>query len=271
MKINNLILAILVFSFAMGCQEKNDQLEKNNKGNKIFSFISEDFDYDDLLERIIGPTNNEILRLYEDVFDYEDNITVVDNPNFGSYSSSPQYDIFIGGSSQNGVLLKINGTPYEPLPAGNFLKQSLEFKSYYGTNVNFELSKNGIVIDNKTLYIPDQALALKLSDSNTVMINRTGNMLSWNADINNPCQKVILYYSLYSNHDFISNQGLIGTDFKLLEDNGSFNLDNLISNNQVKRIAFKLVRGNGFSVDIEGTKTFINIRSVDHHEYNILD
>jgi hypothetical protein len=271
MKKNYVILAILFFSFSLGCKEKNDQFEQNNKGKNFFSFISEDFNYDDLLDRIIGPTNNEILRIYEDIYDHEDNITVVDNPNFGSFSSSPQYDIFIGGSSQNGVQLKINGTPYEPLPAGNFLKQSLEFKSYYGTNVNFELSKNGISIENKTIYIPEQALAMKLSDSNSVEINRTGNMLSWNVDQNNLSQKVILHYSLYNNQDFISNQGLIDSDFKLLEDNGSFNIDNLISNNQVKRIAFKLVRGNGFSADIEGIKTFINIRSVDHHEYTILD
>ena len=64
---------------------------------------------------------------------------------------------------------------------------------------------------------------------------------------------------------------MLKTDFLILDDNGTFNIDQLISNEEIQRISFSLVRGNGFSSLIDGEKTIITIRCVDSHEYLIME
>lgn len=269
MKNFKLIILSMVFLIISACNETESIVGQTDVSvNQLENYNFEGLVWDDFVQRIVGEENAELLRMFNDVSDFEREISIVDNPNFGTFSSSPQYDIFIGGKSAPDVSVSFDGNTYNANPSnGTFLKQGVEFKDYYGKNVNVEVVQAGSTLHNNTIYIPEALLCSKLGSQNSQNISRTGNTISWNSDANNTAGKILIEYSLFDNDEVGSAVGQLERDFLIVDDNGSYNIDHLFSDAQIRRVVIRFIRGNGFSIPINNEKTLITVRSVDHHEY----
>jgi hypothetical protein len=88
--------------------------------------------------------------------------------------------------------------------------------------------------------------------------------LVWAPDPDNVLGKVILYYTLFD-----AGGNMLKEDGELIDDNGSYSIDNIISNPNVKSIYFRLLTGNTTSTLVNGKKLLFSIESYDHHRYEI--
>lgn len=210
--------------------------------------------------------DGELNRIYQDVLNPDYQLGINDNPNFGQFSSTSEYDIFIGGKTPENVKVKLNGSEYVPYGQGSWLKQGIEFKEYFGKNVTVEIF-DGNTWDSHQVYVPKQVLATKLGEPQSQIISRTGNDLHWTPDANSTTGKIALDYTLYDNDEVGSESGMYKRDILILDDNGTFSLDEILADNNCKKIYFTMVTGNTVSRIINGKKLLFSIASYDHHEY----
>ncbi len=257
-----IIISSLLAIGVLSCSKEREQ--QNN-----LSQNSSDISLTGIIARALPlGVNSETQRIYEDIQDPKYTVAIIDNPNYGKFSNSPQYDVFIGGKSKPSVSVKLNNVTYNARPDGQWLTQGLEFKNYFNKDVSVTI-KDGEAIANFVIHVPKPALVNKLGAAGSLAISRRGNTLTWSADPNNLSGKVALHYTTYNNNAIGSEEGVIKRDILLLNDNGSFNLDDIISNTAVKKIYFRLVTGNTASVKFAGEKLLFHISSFDHHEYTI--
>ena len=210
--------------------------------------------------------NEEVKRIAEAVYNPDFTFGLTDNPNYGSFSSTPQYDIFMSGSTPPTIGLKLDGTAIHQ-DNGQWLQQSIDFKNYYGKAVDVEITNNSVSVYSGTVYVPKPAKAPLLNAD--LKISRTGNMLTWEVDPDNPANKIALAYSLYSTSGLNDMTGEVDRGVLLIDNNGSFNIDALLLNTEVKKIYFRLVSGNAIAVDVDGQKVLFTIKTYDHHIYMI--
>ena len=221
-----------------------------------------------LISNFVLPANSnaETKRIFEAVQDPKYSFGIIDNPGYGTFSTkSLQYDILMSGKTPANISITLNGVPYAAKANGQWFKQDIELKNYYGKNVAVRVNNNLTF----NMYVPKPALVRKLTTlDGTADINRTGNLLTWTRDPNSKTGKVVLYYELYDNAE-LGQKGMYNNNIVLLDDNGSYNLDPIISNVKAKKIYFKMVSGNVVSFLINGEKYLFGIDTRDHHEYNI--
>lgn len=212
--------------------------------------------------------NEEMIRIFKDVQSPDYEVAIIDNPNYGQFSSTaPGYDILLGGKTNpaDKISVELDGTSYSPSADGQWLRQNIVFKDYIGKTVNVKIKSDNNLIVEGNIYVPKAHLASKLGTSNSLNINRTGNTITWISDPNNSTGKVILYYQLFD-----GSGGIITSDATMIDDNaGSFCIDNIISGSNTKSIIFSLITGNTLSCIINTKKLLFYINTRDHHEYFI--
>lgn len=217
---------------------------------------------------IPSDANEEMIRIYNDVQNPDYEVAIIDNPNYGMFSSSQQYDIYLGGMTgiEDEISISLNGNIFTPNPSnGQWQVQGLQFKDYIGTNVQVKIKSGEELLKETSIYVPKAHLTPKLGSTNSIDINRTGNTITWEPDLANVSGKIILFYHLYD-----ANDNIIDTDGQMLsEADGSFTLDPIISDANIKKIQYSLISGNTVSTMVNGKKLLFYINTRDHHEYYI--
>lgn len=250
-----LIYSILICLFIISCNETESTLSnENNKEKKALTFK-------DL--NLLSDENQEVIRILNDINNPKYEIAIIDNPNYGEFSNAPEYDIMISGASKPNISIEIDGNTYLPSPEGQWLKQNIDFKQYYGKEVTINIT-NGNDIFEFQRYIPNPILVNRLSDNESNVIERNDNELNWIPDSNNPSGKISLLYHLYDNEDNIYKSDAI-----LLEDDGNFSIDEIIEDLNCHKIYFQVISGNTVSVNFQEEKLLFHISTYDHHEYLI--
>ncbi len=254
----NLFFISLILTFVFFSCTKST--EKSNDDNSVRSS-------EEIIKSFAKPSNlnSETSRIIDDITTPKYTVGVIDNPNYGKFSSTPEADIMISGKTPANISIQIDGDNYSPNSNGEWLLQSGDFKKYYGKNVNIVIS-DGDSSHSFNVYIPKQVLVKQLSATQSNTIQKTGNNLTWVPDGNSLSGKVALFYELYNNEDLGSNSGIYKRDILLLDDNGSYNIDGLIDN-ECKRIFFRMISGNTASTYFNDEKLLFFIASYDHHEY----
>lgn len=245
---------ISILTIHISCNKDNEQIKENKPT------IAQQ-----ALTAAVLPSdaNAEVQRIFADVQGNKYVFGVIANPNFGN---SKSHDIYLSGKTPADLYLSINGVNYSN-NNGRWMQQSQAFGSYFGNNVTVTVKKGSSQF-NKTMYIPKMVVCPKICDQYQY-INRTGNMLNWNVDQQNPMNKVAISYELYDSDDLFGNAAPYEKNIILVNNSGSYNMDNLISNPQCKRINFMIVSGNAFSFTINQEKYLFDLFSADHHEYLI--
>jgi hypothetical protein len=257
----SLIAVGLAILTAVSCSKKPTSLSTNGEsssnpmdGYSLFTWLN------------IAGFNQSAIDIANHVEGHTQEVSIMDNPNYGAYSSTPENDIYFSGFSGNTLAITINGTKFAARDNGQWLRKDSKLKTYFGQNLDVQLT-DGANSKSYSFYQPTQMLVTKLGQPNSLDINRTGNVISWNKDAQNTSGKVLLYYSTYNNEEYMSNEGQIDRNFVVLDDNGTWNLDQLISNSTVRRIKLQFVRGNAVSLMSGDEKVLFHMSSVDHHEY----
>jgi hypothetical protein len=260
MKHTIVILSALVFAFS-SCKKDNAK-ENTTSPTTIGKYKS------------LAALNPEALALYNmySSMDYE--AAAIANSTMGY--QNPRYP------DQNFYLLAF--TPFPnltiTLPTGKYIYSIVpadgkyeikstggNLSSLFGTKVPMSIS-NGNDVATETKYIPTVIKAKKLGeDPKTMNINRTGNVLSWNSDANNTIG-VVFHYTLY-NQPVSGSGSIIETNSYVVDDNGSLNLDQFLSNPSAKSIDFEISRGNAINLPTQSKNTVFDIRSSDNHSYDI--
>ncbi len=247
-------LLIILALFITSC--KKDKAVTNSNTSSIKTTISN--------LRVL--LNEEGRRIVDDAMDYDYSVGVIDNPNYGKFGLDPAYDVYLGGATPNDIKISLNGTEYAAQSNGQWAKNGIEFKNYFGTKVKINISdsKNSQAYE---VYVPTHALAKKLGMPQSQYINRTGNVLTWTPDPLNKTGKVALYYHLCTGDN---GDTWFANNVLLLDDNGSFSLDDVLSDTKTTKINFMLITGNVVSFITKDNKKLICfIRSCDSHEYFI--
>lgn len=265
MKTNRIISAGLVISTALlfiTCDKKTQSVT-NTPGPGTASAGNRSADE---LNTLVAPSdaNAEIVRMLADVQNSDHVVAVIANPNFGSYCGTCASDTYLNGGTDpnHDISVTINNTTYHPDPAGQWMTTGTHWSGLYGTDVTVVLKSGTTVLSNSRIHVPKPCLATRLGTNG--QIRRTGNTLSWTPDPNNVSGHVLLYYFLFD-----ANGVMIADDGKLLKDNGSYSIDNLLTNSAVASIYFQLITGNTISTTVNGEKLLFYIESADQHKYTV--
>lgn len=220
----------------------------------------------------LSGLNAEGQRIQEDILDADYTVAIIDNPNYGRYSATPEYDIMMSGASQSGYSISINDDVYSADKDGQWLRQSILFKDYLGTDVTIEIESPEGDSFSFERYIPSGSLAAPLAKgSQAHQISRNGNVIHYTTDEANPAEAVALVYRTWETPSLGSIDGMVDNNLILLDNSGSYNIDSLIAEPNVERIDFRLISGNTVSQVINGEKFLFYIATYDHHEYGIAD
>ena len=219
---------------------------------------------------IPAGSSPELQRIYDDVLDADYEVAIIDNVNFGKSSSTPENDIILSGKtlSSDNISIVLNNTSYSPRSGTDgqwWVQGDNSLRNYIDADVNVRIESAGAVLKDATIHVPKSHVATKLGDARSLTIGRTGNTLRWTPDGANSTGKVILQYFLYSDDE----NALIEVDGRLLDDNGSYNIDDIIAPTSVQKIFFKLISGNTVSANVNGKKLVFYITTMDQHEYFI--
>lgn len=214
--------------------------------------------------------NDEAKRVLHDISDPDFTFGVIDNLNFGRFGTATPPPIYLSGKTEPNVSVTIDNQSFGPAQNGDWFLREDDFKQFYGKMVDIEVEVNSQVYQAQR-YIPFPIQVGDLSQNNSIYIAKTGNTLTWTVDPDDQIQTVVLYYTLFDNEDFGSVSGEYESDVLVLDNKGSFNLDQVIDEDISKRISFMVVNGNTFSFETGGHKYLFNMGAVDHHEYLLLD
>jgi hypothetical protein len=220
--------------------------------------------------------NSEAKRIYNDMVDNDYTFGIIDNTNYGTYHPDLASHIMFSGKTEpsDDISVELNDETYSPKTNGQWLKTGIVFKNYIGVTVNVKIKSGSTLLSENDIYVPSGHLASRLTLTssedpckNGGEINRTGNTLNWTPDPANTSGYVLLKYSLCD----IGDHNL-DLDAEAVLDNGSYNIDHLLTNTSVKKIFFSLVSGNTSSaITPTGNKISFCIATFDHHTYYVVD
>lgn len=252
----NRFLLFAALSFSLVSCSKEDRENKSSSGFE-----------DIVLKASTYTLNSEGLAILDEMQEASRNFAVLQTANYGEF-----VNIKVNGTYVTHGGISINSNTYLPnLGSSSYLiydsSPPTSMVSYFGNNI--------VIKDNSTsetceFYSP-AAIAGKIltQGQNMELDANQPNILSWNKDDNNPTGKVAIYYKLYTGDMANSNTGPYLQDYVLLDDNGSYDISNLLDS-KTGSIMFILVRGNGrnlTSSNISSDVVFFNVRSEDHHYY----
>lgn len=254
-----LLLAIGLLIFIYSC--KKTVTNEGTTGNNYVQMLARTVS-------IVSDLNPEGQRIFNDIKNAKYNLTVMCSYNFGNTQSNNNPYIF-GGTTPTNFSIEIDGNQYSPAQNGGWYRPGSEFESFFGKNIEVKVNKKNSSDEIvKKIYYPQEIHFTQLSTVGELYINRVGNTIAWNTDNQNPSGQVVLSYKCFDNDNLSSIDGIVSEDILVLDDNGNYNIDGIISNPEIKRIELELGRGNGFSInDAENGNTFFNIKSSDFHTY----
>ena len=175
--------------------------------------------------------------------------------NYSVVLPTGQYDVNAQARNSEGALNQVTAV-------------SNTFATLYGTDVTVSLIDNANTYTG-TIYSPARITALKLGQTGSLEIPRTGNTLRWTVDQRNTTG-VLLTYKLYSSPDITDPNKIVRQDQIQLADNGSYNIDQLIADPNIHGINIGLYRGNAMMYTNEAGKNIVmDIISTDFHYYTI--
>ncbi|KAB2813973.1 hypothetical protein [Phaeocystidibacter luteus] len=260
----NLVLVLAGF-LLLSCEQK---IEDVNESVVSWALIQN--------TDVEGEVNPELERMYDAIVNPDFELSIYDNSSFGVHSTDRGSDLILSGKLPlSGVSLELNGNVFIPneLDGKGFLYSGVNLNQYYGKQVQIRLIHSGGVLLDETRYFPNQAIVSRLSSTGESTISTMdSHTLMWTPDPNNTSEKVALHYELfdYSQED---EERFGDLPFEkrviVLEDDGSFSIDDLISTPDCQMIFFEFISGNTFAKDVQGEKLLISIVSFDSHEYNI--
>lgn len=265
----SLLSAMFLVLLSVGCKKQPKEGENNDTvANEKEVNASQSSQQTKSTFTIPTDANEETVRIINDITDADYEVGIIDNPNYGLYSYKPEYDIYINGMTrvEDNITIKLNGVEYSGSPVdGQWMSQGMVFRNYIGTNVNVEILSGSTILKQASIYVPKAHLVAKLGDEGTIRINRVGNVISWSPDNASTTGKIVLYYKTYNvDGVLLETTGLIINDAS-----GSYNIDSILANTEVKKIAFTLVSGNAISTMVNGKKLLFQISTRDQHEYLI--
>ncbi len=265
MKIKKIIIALVTSIVLLACNKEKGANGKNDANDMGKSRQA----------RVDGSINDnsEVSRILDDIDNPAYTVAIIDNPNYGKFSSTAGYDVIMSGTSPQNVTIALNGVVYRPKEKGQWLQQDERLKQYYGKNVAISIGV-GTSKEDFNIYVPQPALVKKLGEPRSMKIKRTGNELEWTPDLKNPSGKVSLVYELYEQADQDETDDasiMYKSDAILLDDKGQFKLDEILSDTRCKKIYFRLVSGNTASTQKIDGKLLFHISTYDQHEYIIAD
>lgn len=256
LKVQSQVILLLLF-VAMSCSKEDAKSVKPNENNGPLEQLQQ---YKNL--------NAEADRIVDDVQDPDWHFGITADAGWGTLDMSPESnDLLMSGKTPTNLELFIDGDKYTPARSdGTWFQGNSTFPGYYGKTVDIE-----IILGNDQFtferYIPEPVLANKLSPNGSMTIDRTGNTLEWTPDPDNPSNKLGLYYNLYDSTSF--STAAYDGDVLIIDDDGSYNFDHLISDSKCKRISLSLVNGNTASFTVKGEKYLFDISTYDNHNYLI--
>ncbi|MBK8474358.1 MAG: hypothetical protein IPL33_20515 [Sphingobacteriales bacterium] len=187
------------------------------------------------------------------------------NANFGNLSDD--YGYYIMGKLPANITISLQGKTYVPDgPNTQIFSNEPTIKASFGKTETFQIS-DGSNTQSYSLYVPKTITMNKLLHDQSLNISRAGNNLTWQADPNNASKLVMLQCRVYNQ---IENEGdIIEDKILFLPDNGSYNIDHLLTNPNAKSIFLMITRGTAVDfVSQEGKIGFV-FRADDAHYYNL--
>lgn len=255
-----ILTSIIIFS----CK-KEENLKKTNVQNSLDNSNQNHVGSRDIADLTLPEdATEEMTRVFNDIQNANYVLSITANPNYGIYCSTCLSDTYLNGVTEinDDISLKINSTNYIPDNNGQFLITNSAWQDLYDSDVDVEIKSGTTTLKSTTMHAPKRCLVNRLGTNG--IISRTGNTLNWTPDSNNSVGYVIIYYYLFD-----SNNEMLENDAELVVDDGSFSIDNIISDNNVSTIYFQVIRGNTTSTTVNGEKLLFIIESIDHHRYQI--
>jgi len=185
------------------------------------------------------------------------------------------YQTKVNGKVPSDYSITIDKQTIEPDGVGEregmFLYNNNEYLNYFGKTMSFTLqdSENSSEYEiyvPKPLYV--SPIYLYEGEYPTMNIDRTGNTMEWDADNNS--SGILLKYETFDADAFGGNANLIDINYKIISDNANYNIDNLISNTNVKSVKLSFIRANAVNFVTKNNKNVMfSFQAIDFHYYAI--
>jgi hypothetical protein len=253
MKNIKIIILLLIITFT-SCKREGLMETITNSDNVSYSAFK---------TFVEGEPNDELKRLFNDLNDCENYVNINFNVSKGEIPVRKSYAAVLSGKAEDGLTVKINSNKYFANNK-NWLKQDEKFMEFYGKTIDYTVYYNGELVSNKEFYSP-KILQINNLNTGSSTINRAGNQLSWIPDVNNLSKKIALFMR------GSNEKGFVDSELKFIDDDGSYNIDEFLSNKEITALDFNVIRGTGFSLVINGQKTRFSIKSEDVHSYKVVD
>ena len=154
---------------------------------------------------------------------------------------------------------------------GMFLYSNNNYLDYFGRTISFKLqdSKNSTEYE---IYVPKplsvSPIFLYEGEYATMNINRTGNNMEWEADPNS--SGILLKYKLFDKEVFTEDANLLDFGYKIIDDNGNYNIDDLLTDTDVKVVNLTFIRANAVNfVTKDDKNVMFSFQAIDSHYYII--
>ncbi len=249
------ILILLSFTLLWVACQKDNELSNEPSSLKTSYELSE-----------VINLNAETKRLADVLQDNKFTVGAIANANFGSLQEG--FAHYLSGKAPTANLsVNLQGKIYTPDVEAQFRNPRYpELNTIWGSQQTFQIS-DGSNTQSYSLYVPKTITMNKLLHDQSLNISRAGNNLTWQADPNNASKLVMLQCRVYNQ---IENEGdIIEDKILFLPDNGSYNIDHLLTNPNAKSIFLMITRGT--AVDFVSQEGKINFRfqANDAHYYNL--
>ncbi|MBK8474254.1 MAG: hypothetical protein IPL33_19945 [Sphingobacteriales bacterium] len=248
------ILILLSFTLLWVACQKDNELSNEPSSLKTSYELSE-----------VINLNAETKRLADVLQNNKFTVGAIANANFGSLPLDIAY--YVSGKTPANISINLQNKTYTPTAEGQYMQEySPELNTIWGSQQTFQIS-DGSNTQSYSLYVPKTITMNKLLHDQSLNISRAGNNLTWQADPNNASKLVMLQCRVYNQ---IENEGdIIEDKILFLPDNGSYNIDHLLTNPNAKSIFLMITRGT--AVDFVSQEGKINFRfqANDAHYYNL--
>jgi hypothetical protein len=220
-----------------------------------------------MLNGIQMPNNAspEMKRIYYTLQSYDYQVYVIDNA-MSEVVAPEGRDTMVSGKTEpsDGISVQLDDTIISARANGQWLSATEAFRRFYGNFVNIKIMSGKEIIKEGRFYIPKRQIAKLTGEYTPEGLSRNGASFTWTPDKDDPCGKIFLRYMQYDQAGKI-----IGSGVKILDNNGSYKLDEELKDAAIKRIDLDLISGNWIAANLMGRKLVFAFETVNFHEYEI--
>lgn len=211
--------------------------------------------------------------IYNDILAADYELTVIANANYGLSDESIEANYVFGGVTPSTTTVTIDGVgTFDPnWGDDSYMYQEEDFSGLFGTTVDISGNDDSNQSNNFQIsfYVPEEIKADLIPTDGTNRIEREGDLvLSWNPDSNNPTDQIAIYYEVFGG-DMMEGNDPIDASIFVTDDDGAYDFSHLVSNNDISQIKLILIRGNSSLVETSIGQILLNVRSEDHHFYDV--